>query len=65
MLLDELEESAGVSADELVGSLAVLEDKEGRHGADVELLGDFGDLLNVELDEVNLAVESSVVGVPN
>ena len=65
MLLDELEESAGVSADELVGSLAVLEDEEGRHGADVELLGDFGDLLDVELDEVNLAVESSVVGVPN
>jgi hypothetical protein len=32
---------------------AVLEDEEGGHGADAELLRDIGDFVDVELDEVD------------
>lgn len=63
VLLDQLLESAGVGTDELVGSLAVLVDEEGRHGADVELGSDVGDLLDVELEEVDV-LELFRVGVP-
>ena len=41
--------------------LLVLEDQEGGHGTDAEFLGDVGDLVNVELDEVGRGIE---VGEP-
>lgn len=63
MLLDQGLESAGVGTNKLVGSLAVLEDEESRHGADVELRSDVGDLLHVELEEVDV-LELFRVGVP-
>jgi hypothetical protein len=43
-----------VGANDLGSLLAILEDDEGWHGADAELLGDFWDVVNVDLDEVDV-----------
>lgn len=48
-------EGARVGADEFVSLLAVLEDHECGHGADAELLADVRELIDVDLDEVDLA----------
>jgi hypothetical protein len=57
-VLDEhLLQGRGVGADELVDLLAVLEDDEGGHGADAELLGELGQGVDVELGEVDLVLE--------
>lgn len=50
-------ELSGDGADQAVAGLAVLEDLEGGHGADAELLGDIGKLIDVDLDEVRLVAE--------
>lgn len=42
-----------IGADDLADFLAVLEDDEGGHGADAELLGHVGDLVDVELVEAH------------
>jgi len=55
-LLDGLLESGGVGADDLLGLLALLEEEEGGHGADAKLLAHVGDLIDVNLDKVDLAV---------
>ena len=54
-------ESDGVGADDLADLLAVLEEEEGGHGAHALLLGDVGDLVNVDLVEAGVGV---VVGEP-
>lgn len=41
----------GVRADDLPNLLLVLEQEEGGHGADAEVLGDVGDFVDVELVE--------------
>lgn len=41
-----------VRANDLLDLLLIFEDQEGRHGADAELLGNIGNLVDVELDEV-------------
>ena len=64
MLLDELNQSSGVGTDQVAGLLTVLEDEEGRHGTDAELLGQFGDFVDIELEEVNAVLEFVRVGVP-
>jgi hypothetical protein len=46
----------------LLNLLLVLEDQEGRHSADAELLGNIGDLVDVELDEVGAG---ELLGEPN
>ena len=51
-ILDSGQQRLGVCADDLGRLLAVLEDEEGGHGADAELLGHVGDLVDVNLDEV-------------
>jgi hypothetical protein len=43
-----------VRANDLADLLAALEDDEGRHRADAELLRDVGNLVDVHLDEVGL-----------
>lgn len=44
-------ESLGVGTNNLGDLVTALEKKEGGHSADTELLGDIGDLVNVELVE--------------
>lgn len=56
MLLDSGLESLGVCADDLANLLAVLEEQEGGHGADAELLSDVWDLVYVELVEAGVGV---------
>lgn len=56
MLLNPGLDGLGVCADNLSNLLAVLEEYEGRHGADAEFLGDVGDLIDVELVEACLGI---------
>ena len=49
-------ESLGVGADDLGDLVTVLEEQEGRHGADAELLSNVGDLVDVELVEAGVGV---------
>lgn len=49
-------ESLGVGTNDLGDLLAVLEEKESRHGADAELLCNVGDLVDVELVEAGVGV---------
>ena len=62
MLLEERLQGRGVGTDELVNLLAILEESEGGHGLDTELLGELGKLVDVELGEGNLVLEGSIVG---
>jgi hypothetical protein len=55
-LLDRGLQRRRVSANDLADLLAALEDDEGGHGADAELLRDVWDFVNVELDEVYVGV---------
>jgi hypothetical protein len=54
--LDGSLEGLGVGADNLSDLVATLEQQEGGHGADAELLCDIGDLVNVELEEAGVGV---------
>ena len=54
-------ESDGVGADDLADLLAVLVEEESGHGAHALLLGDLGDLVDVDLVEAGVGV---VVGEP-
>ena len=45
------DEGIGVSADQLLGLLAILEEHEGGHSADAELLAQLGQLVDVNLGE--------------
>ena len=56
VLLDSGLESLGVGTDDLADLLAVLEQHKGGHGADTELLGDIGDLVDVDLEEADVGV---------
>lgn len=56
-------ESRRAGTDELVGLLAVDKDLEGGHGADAELLGELGEVVDVDLGEEDV-LELLVVGVP-
>ena len=56
VLLDGSLEGLGVGTDDLADLLAALEEQEGGHGADAELLGDIGDLVHVELVELGVGV---------
>lgn len=51
VLLDQGQQLWWDSADELVNLLAVPEQVEGGHGLDVGLLGQLGELIDVNLDE--------------
>lgn len=62
--LEQALELGGVGADKVVDLLAVLEEEEGGDGADTELLGDFGNVVDVKLDKVYLVLEFFRVGVP-
>jgi hypothetical protein len=53
-------ESLGVGTDDLADLLAVLEEQEGGHGADVQFLGDIGNLVDVELEEGGVLVHAGV-----
>lgn len=59
--LDGSLEGNGVGADDLADLLAVLVEEESGHGAHALLLGDFGDLVDVDLVEAGVGV---VVGEP-
>lgn len=59
--LDSGLESDGVGANDLADLLAVLVEKESGHGAHALLLGDLGDLVDVDLVEAGVGV---VVGEP-
>lgn len=61
MGLDSGLKSDGVGADDLADLLAVLVEKESGHGAHALLLGDLGDLVDVDLVEAGVGV---VVGEP-
>lgn len=56
VLLDGSLKGLGVGADDLTDLLAALEEQEGGHGTDAELLGDVGDLVDVELVELGVGV---------
>lgn len=58
VLLDQLLNLGGRSADELVdsGRVAVLEDVERRHGLDIVLGRQLGKVVDVDLDEVDVGV---------
>lgn len=49
-------EGLGVRTDDLPNALVVLEEEEGGHGADAELLGNVGDLVHVKLVEAGFGV---------
>lgn len=59
--LDSGLESDGVGANDLADLLAVLVEEESGHGAHALLLGDLGDLVDVDLVEAGVGV---VVGEP-
>lgn len=61
VLLDGGLKGDGVGADDLANLLAVLEEHEGGHGADGELLRHLGNLVDVELVEAGVGV---LVGEP-
>lgn len=63
MLLDQSLDLGGRSADKFVGGrgVAVLEDVEGGHGLDVVLGGQLGEVVDVDLDEVDVGI---LVGPP-
>lgn len=61
VLLDSGLESGRVGANDLADLLAVLEEEESGHGADGLVLGDLGDLIDVDLVEAGVGV---VVGEP-
>lgn len=54
--LDSGLESLRVGTDDLGDLVTVLEEKEGRHGADAEFLCNIGDLVDVELEEARVGV---------
>lgn len=54
--LDGRLEGLGVGADDLSDLLAVLEEEESGHGADTELLGNVGNLVDVDLVEARVGV---------
>jgi hypothetical protein len=56
VLLDAGLDGLGVCADNLTNLLAVLEEDEGGHGANTELLCNVGDLIDVELVEAGFGV---------
>jgi hypothetical protein len=56
VLLDSGLKSNGVGANDLADLLAVLEEQESGHGADGLLLGDLGDLVDVDLVEAGVGV---------
>jgi hypothetical protein len=56
VLLDAGLDGLGVCAHNLTNLLAVLEEDEGGHGADAELLCNVGDLVDVELVEAGFGV---------
>lgn len=56
VLLDGSLKGLGVGADDLTDLVAALEEQEGGHGTDAELLGDVGDLVDVELVELGVGV---------
>lgn len=60
--LDSRQERLGVRTHDLLDLLLVLEDQEGGHGADAELLRNFRDLVDIELDEVGVG---EVIGEPD
>ena len=49
-------ESLGVGTDDLGDLVTVLEEQEGGHGADAELLSNVGDLVDVELVEAGVGI---------
>lgn len=51
-----------VGTDDLADLFAVLEEHKGGHGADAELLGDVGDLVDVDLVKVDLVLELGRLG---
>jgi hypothetical protein len=61
VLLNSGLKSNRVGANDLADLLAVLEEQESGHGADGLLLGDLGDLVDVDLVEAGVGV---VVGEP-
>lgn len=63
MLLDSGLESLGVRANDLADLLAVLEEQEGGHGADAELLRDIWDFVYVELVEAGVGVGVGEPGI--
>lgn len=56
VLLDAGLDGLGVCAYDLANLLAVLEEDECGHGADAEILGNVGDLVDVELVEARVGV---------
>lgn len=56
VLLDGSLERLGVGTDDLTDLLTALEQQEGRHGADAELLGNVGNIVDVELVELGVGV---------
>jgi len=56
VLLDRGLEGGGVGTDDGGDLLAVLEEHEGGHGTDAQLLGDLGELVNVNLVETGAGV---------
>jgi len=58
----ESDKGVGVSTNELVSLLTVLEEHEGGHGADAKLLADLGEIVDVDLGEEDV-LELLIVGV--
>lgn len=49
-------EGLGVGTDDLSDLVTVLEEQEGRHGTDAELLSNVGDLVDIELVEAGIGI---------
>lgn len=56
VVLDGSLQGLRVRTDDLADLLTVLEEEEGRHGADAELLRDVGDVVDVDLVETRVLV---------
>lgn len=63
--LEKADKFTRVGADKVVNQLAVLVEEECGDRADAELLSDFGNLIDVEFDKVNLVAKLFRVGMPD
>lgn len=63
--LELLHQLGGIGAHHLIHLLAVLVKEECRHGTDAEIPGELGELIDVELDEMDIFLEGRDVGSPD
>ena len=64
MLLEQAQDARRVGPHDRIHLLAILEQDKGGHGADAELLGEFGQVVDVKLCKVDLVLPGLLLGPP-